>query len=221
MYSCDVCSRTFREKNNLTRRKSGQDQEKKFGFGKCSKTFNNDRHKQVECKVCLREMRSDRLKRHMRRKDHTVTLNEENNRVRRLHKQLLEKQKVDGQEYIEVEEPFDKFEFESFITGHYHYRHIWTPKVAEELTTSPEVGNKYDEFAVSVLKNNDTIVGHIPQQISKEITTLLKSGGTVKAKVIAKPLNTRVWGIRVPCIYNVIGKRKHLQDIKDNIIIIF
>ena len=136
MYSCDVYSRTFAENNNLTRRKSGHDQEKKFGFGKCSKSFNNDKHKQVECKVCLREMRSDRLKRHMRRKDHTVTLNEENYRVRRLHKQLLEKQKVDGQEYIEEEEPFDKFEFESFITGHYHYRHIWTPKVDEELTAA-------------------------------------------------------------------------------------
>ena len=166
-------------------------------------------------------MRSDNLNRHMKRKDHTVTLNEENNRVRRLHQQLLENQKVDGQERIEEEEPFDKFEFESFITGHYHYRHIWTPKVDEELTTSPEVDNQYDEFAVSVLKNNDTIVGHVPRQISKEITMLLKSGGSVKAKVIAKPLNTRVWGIRVPCIYNVIGKREQLQDIKDNIITIF
>ena len=64
-------------------------------------------------------------------------------------------------------------------------------------------------------------MGHVPRQISKEITMLLKSGGSVKAKVIAKPLNTRVWGIRVPCIYSVIGKREHLQDIKDNIITIF
>ena len=64
-------------------------------------------------------------------------------------------------------------------------------------------------------------MGHVPQQISKEITMLLKSGGSVKAKVIAKPLNTRVCGIRVPYIYNVTGKRKHLQDIKDNIDTIF
>ena len=85
----------------------------------------------------------------------------------------------------------DEFRFESYITGHYHYRHIWTPKIGEKLTTAHEPDNTYDEFAVSILKTNDTIVGHIPRQISKQCTALMKSAGTVKVKVNANPVNTR------------------------------
>ena len=75
----------------------------------------------------------------------------------------------------------------------------------------------YDEFAVSILKNSDTIVGHTPRQISKQVTALLKSDGTVNVKVIAKPVITKRKGIRVPCIYIVSGERTFVQDIKDNI----
>ena len=59
----------------------------------------------------------------------------------------------------------DEFQFKSFITGQYHYRHIWTLRVSEYLTTDHECDNTYDEFAVSTLKNNDTIVGHTPTYI--------------------------------------------------------
>ena len=111
----------------------------------------------------------------------------------------------------------DEFQFESFIAGHYHYQHIWTPQIGEDLTTAHERDNTYDEFAVSILKNNDTIVGHTPRQISKQVTALLKSDGTVNVKVIANPVKTKRRGIRVPCTYSVSGKRTFVQDIKDNL----
>ena len=111
----------------------------------------------------------------------------------------------------------DEFQFESFITGHYHYQHIWTPQIGEYLTTAHERDNMYDEFAVSILKNNDTIVGHTPQQISKQVTALLKSDGTVNVKVIANPLKTKRRGIRVPCTYIVSGRRTFVDDIKGNL----
>ena len=111
----------------------------------------------------------------------------------------------------------DEFQFKSFITGHYHYRHIWTPQVGEDLTAVCEDDNTYDEFAVSILKNNDTIVGHTPRQISKQTTALLKSGGTVNVTVIANPIITKRRGIRVPCTYILSGKQTFVQNIKDNI----
>ena len=111
----------------------------------------------------------------------------------------------------------DEFQFESFITGHYHYQHIWTPQIGEDLTTVCEHDNTYDEFAVGILKNNDTIVGHTPWQISKQVTALLKSDGTVNVKVIANPIKTKRKGIRVPSAYIVSGKRTFVQDIKDNL----
>ena len=42
-------------------------------------------HMYVECKICLRQVRSYYLKQHMKRKDHTVNLNEKLRRVRRIH----------------------------------------------------------------------------------------------------------------------------------------
>ena len=62
-----------------------------------------------------------------------------------------------------------------------------------------ERDNTYHKFAVSILKNNDTIVGHTPRQISKQVTALFKSDGTVNVKVIAKSVKTKRRGIRVPC----------------------
>ena len=105
------------------------------------------------------------------------------------------------------------FRFFSYVTGHYHYRHIWTPKVGEELTSMYELGNVYDEFAVSVLKD-DKIVGHVPREFSEQFTTVLKSGGSIKVKIIAKPTNTRRWGIRVPCTYTLHEKEITVQNIR-------
>ena len=112
---------------------------------------------------------------------------------------------------------YTEFQFESFITGYFHYQFIWTPQIGEVLTTTCDSDNTYDKFAISILKNNDTIVGHTPRQISKQFNAVLKSEGTVNVKVIASPINTRTIGLIVPCTYMVSGKRIFVQYIKDNI----
>ena len=111
----------------------------------------------------------------------------------------------------------DKFQFKSFITGYYHYRNIWTPKIGEELNTSHEIDNIHDEFSVSIIKDDKTIVGHVPWQIAKQFTALLKSGGTVVAQVTNDPVTMRRQGIRVPCNYVLCGMDTVVYDIKKNI----
>ena len=187
---------------NMKRRRSIQmeDSLMKFHCNKCNKRFVrktdfnrhvsqvHERVKESKCEICNKHFtRKAYLNYHMK---HTKS-----------HNLLIP----------------DKFQFESFITGHYHYRHIWTPQISEDLTSVCEPDNTYDEFAVSILKNKDTIVGHTPRQISKQFTTLLKSGGSVNVKVIANPVTTKRRGIRVPCTYIVSGKRIFVQDIKDNL----
>ena len=58
------------------------------------KSLSTDRHKQVECKVCLRKMRSNNLKRHMlkHRKIHTLDEGEIRDEIKR-RKQSLETMK--------------------------------------------------------------------------------------------------------------------------------
>ena len=58
---------------------------------------------------------------------------------------------------------------DSVIRGHHIYKDIWTSFVGEELQCQREVGNIHDIYAVSVVKTirrRDTIVGHLPGQIS-------------------------------------------------------
>ena len=81
-----------------------------------------DGHKTVECTQCNRKMRSDHLKRHLQRRDHSV-VNAESKKLK-----------------------FDEeFQFSSYITGYYHYRHRWTPQIEEELPCVHEADNIYDE----------------------------------------------------------------------------
>ena len=112
----------------------------------------------------------------------------------------------------------DEFQFKSFITGYYHYCNIWTPEIGEELNTSSEIDNVNDEFAVSIIKDGNTIIGHAPWQIAKQFTALLKSGGSVVAKVTDDPVTMRKQGIRVPCDYIVCGIYTLVHDIKKNIV---
>ena len=107
-----------------------------------------------------------------------------------------------------------EFQFTSFITGYYFYRHRWTPYIGQELTTMCEMDNSYDKFAYW----SDMIVGHVPRQISPQFTALLKLGGCIQVKVIRDPFNTGNKGIRVPCIYTVSGNEKDVQSIKVNVI---
>ena len=221
----------------------------------------DERHKQVECIDCLRKMQSDNIKCHMLKHRELYLLDVDEIRDEISHRKKLqetrenrlqlmqyitkEEEEDDDEEVVEEVPPLEysniktpptmlnpfsiendtrdadqiytEFQFESFITGYFHYQFIWTPQVGEVLTTTCDSDNTYDKFAINILKNNDTIVGHTPRQISKQFTALLKSEGTANVKVIASPINTRTRGLRVPCTYMVSGKRIFVQYIKDNI----
>ena len=108
------------------------------------------------------------------------------------------------------------YQFPGYITVFYHYRHHWTPKIGEKLTTSPDEDNIYDEYAVNVIKDKKTTVGHVPRQISEKMTNLLKSGGYITAIVTDHPVTMKKEGMRVPCQYKVHGIAKLVYDIRRN-----
>ena len=108
------------------------------------------------------------------------------------------------------------YQFPGYITGFYHYRHHWTPKIGEKLTTSPDEDNIYDAYAVNVIKDKKTTVGHVPHQISEKMTNLLKSGGYITATVTDHPVTMKKEGMRVPCQYKVHGIAKLVYDIRRN-----
>ena len=52
MFSCDICSRTFTEKRNLSRHQRGHEEEKKFNCRKCNKAFKRKDAQQRHEKNC-------------------------------------------------------------------------------------------------------------------------------------------------------------------------
>ena len=85
-----------------------------------------------------------------------------------------------------------------------------------KLTTSPDKDNAYDAYAVNVIKGDKMTVGHVPRQISKEITNLMNSGGCITATVTDHPVTMKKEGMRVPCRYTVHGIAKLVYDIRRN-----
>ena len=82
----------------------------------------------------------------------------------------LKENKVANHEEVVVDELSEvEYQFQGYITGFFHYRHHWTPKIGEKLTTSPDKDNAYDAYAVNVIKDQKTTVGHVPHQISEKM----------------------------------------------------
>ena len=72
----------------------------------------------------------------------------------------------------------------------------------------------HDPFAVSVIKDDKTTVGHVPRGISKEMTNLLSSGGKISVIVTDHPVSMKREGMRVPCQYIVHGSAESVYEIK-------
>ena len=53
------------------------------------------------------------------------------------------------------------------IRGHHLYKAVWTPTIGERLCVQREPRNALDRRAVAVLTSEDTLVGHVPREISK------------------------------------------------------
>ena len=129
----------------------------------------------------------------------------------------LKENKVANQEEVVVDELSEvEYQFQGYITGFFHYRHHWTPKIGEKLTTYPDKDNAYDAYAVNVIKDQKTTVGHVPRQLSKAMTDLLNSGGCITVTVTDYPVLMKREGMRVPCQYKVHGMNKLVYDIRRN-----
>ena len=100
------------------------------------------------------------------------------------------------------------FQLESFVYGHHVYCISWTPSFSTILLVKTEPTNKYDQFAVVVLKDRE-VVGHVPQEMSKVTSFFLGYDGNVMFfEVTGERLNHRVQlRLEVPCVYKFMAVR--------------
>ena len=83
---------------------------------------------------------------------------------------------------------FIKHSFLCGLRGFHVYKEIWKPIVGELLRCSHERNNIYDRYAIAANKRlrgrqADSIIGHLPREISRATRFFLLRGGMVHLKV--------------------------------------
>ena len=56
---------------------------------------------------------------------------------------------------------------ESIIHGHHVIKEIWIPRLGKTLLVNQDSGNTHDQCAVTLLKADRSVVGHVPREFSR------------------------------------------------------
>ena len=75
-----------------------------------------------------------------------------------------------------------EFERVCCIRGYHVYRHIWEAHVGENLVCERQPNNERGRYAVSV-KQDGTIIGHLPRKFSRVCSLFLRRGGSIECTV--------------------------------------
>ena len=77
------------------------------------------------------------------------------------------------------------------LRGYHQYRIIWTPTINEVLGVLQEPGNRYDRCAIACSTEQpsnphaDTIVGHLPKELSQFTFYIMNYGARITAKALS------------------------------------
>lgn len=74
-------------------------------------------------------------------------------------------------------------EFSAAVRGYHYYCKI-DPEEEEVLQCLYDLGNVFDAFAIKICKADESVVGHLPREISRSTTLLLDRGAKITAKLI-------------------------------------
>ena len=113
-----------------------------------------------------------------------------------------------------IEVSWHEHQYQSFARGYHVYMDIWTPLVGEMLKCMHEPSNEVDENAIAIVRTDslrkESIVGHMPQNISKICMLFLKVPNTsITAEVVGERLNRGGgYGLEIPVMYRFHGPEK-------------
>ena len=91
---------------------------------------------------------------------------------------------------------------ESCVRGYHVYKDVWNAALGEELQCQRETGNSSDLYAVAVRKDS-TIVGHLPQKISRICALFIRRGGTITCSLNGRrkySADLPQGGMEIPCL---------------------
>ena len=110
------------------------------------------------------------------------------------------------------------FECESVIPGYHIYQAIWVASYGETFNCLREMGNVFDSFAATVVRDGE-IIGHVPKLISAACSLLLRHSGSIKCKVTCSRQYSRdlpQGGLEIPCTLTFEGDEKCIEKVKNS-----
>ena len=107
-------------------------------------------------------------------------------------------------------------EISSYIRGYHAYQDVWQPALGEILLLQREPTNAKDSLAVSVMKSNNTIVGHVPANLSALFSHfLMRTCNKGIVEVTGARINRGAgYGLEVRCIYRLYGPAAYIERLK-------
>ena len=106
---------------------------------------------------------------------------------------------------------------ESVIRGHHVSKDFFTPSISRILSCEIERGNVHDIYAVAV-KDDDTVVGHMPRSITSVCHTFLnRSDTTIDSEITGNRIYSRdlpQGGLEIPCNYIFEGPAGYVDKVK-------
>jgi len=75
-----------------------------------------------------------------------------------------------------TEEHMERFSIDSAVQGFHVYKDIWNPEIGEVLICEQEFGNLHNPYAISVVCEDNVMVGHVPRTISALCYFFLRKG---------------------------------------------
>ena len=94
-------------------------------------------------------------------------------------------------------------EIESYVRGHHVYQDDWTPFHREVLQLKREPDNSVDKNAVAVVKNDGSVVGHVPYNLAPTFSNFLKRDfNKATVEITGNKVNRGAgYGLELPCKY--------------------
>ena len=105
---------------------------------------------------------------------------------------------------------------ECCVRGYHVYWRIWSSAVGEVFHCEREPTNSQDRYAVAV-KKDETVIGHLPQKVSRVCSLFLRRGGTVYCRVSGSrrySSDLPQGGLEIPCEVIFTAKAGEIKKLK-------
>ena len=109
------------------------------------------------------------------------------------------------------------YEWPLYVRGYHVYQSVWTPPVWKTPRLTVEPTNMHDAYTVAVEQDKrvETVVGHVPRNVSQVISFFLKKDRNVGyCKVTGERINCGAGHLlEIPCVYKFYRSQHYVEQL--------